>query len=232
MIRFPLRYARRNVLIGPGGEAAALYRAGTVSYPFLPAAEKWGLLRRLERFGHLVGADFSIWRVQRAYPAERYARELEGTADPRHADPEAWRTYLRGHESRLAELGSCVPEVYLAVSLGEPSKGQLRSLDRARRRVEELAGVGGPRPLSGAELRELAAAERRCFERLSALLGLRRATTARAPVAAAPRRLPGRRRARAGGGLGARRPGLSRTARARPPTSRSGTTSGAAPTRR
>src|SRR5207342_1613817 len=33
---FPLRYARRNVLLGPGGEAAALYRAEPVSYPFLP----------------------------------------------------------------------------------------------------------------------------------------------------------------------------------------------------
>lgn len=177
MIGFPLRYARGNVLIGPGGEAAALYRAQTVSYPFLSAAEKWGLLRRLERFGHLVGADFSIWRVQRAYPAERYAGGLVGTADPRHADPDAWLAYLRGHETRLAELGSSVPEVYVAVSLGERPKGQLRSLDRARRRVEEMAGVGGPRPLSGAELGELAAAERRCFERLSALLGLRRAST-------------------------------------------------------
>ncbi len=177
MTRFPLRYARRNVLIGPGGEAAALYRTGTVSYPFLPDAGKWGLLRRLERFGHLVGADFSIWRVQRAYPAERYATELERAADPRHADPEAWRAYLRGHEARLLDLGSCMPEVYLAVSLGEPPKGQLRSLDRARRRVEEIAGVGGPCPVSGAELRELAAAERRCFERLSALLGLQRART-------------------------------------------------------
>ncbi len=177
MIRFPLRYARRNVLIGPGGEAAALYRAATVSYSFLPVAEKWGLLRGLERFGHLVGTDFSIWRVGRAYPAGRYARELAGTADPRHADPDAWRAYLHGHQARLAELGSSLPEVYVAVSLGEPPKGYLRSLDRARRAVEEMAGVGGPRPVSGRELRELAGAERRCFDRLSALLGLRRART-------------------------------------------------------
>ena len=73
MTGFPLRYARRNVLIGPGGEAAALYRADTIAYPFLLPAEKWALLRRLERFAHLAAADFSIWRVQRAYPAERYA---------------------------------------------------------------------------------------------------------------------------------------------------------------
>ena len=232
MIRFPLRYARRNVLIGPGGEAAALYRAGTVSYPFLPEEGKWSLLRRVERFGHLVGADFSIWRVQRAYPAERYAAELEGAADPRHADPKAWRTYLRGHEARLAELGSCVPEVYLAVSLGERERGTLRSLDRARRRVEEIAGVGGPRPISGAELRGLASAERRCFERLSGLLGSAAGEHLGAPVAAAPRRLPRRRRARARPELEARRPGCRGRRGRADATSRSGTISGAAPTRR
>lgn len=177
MSGFPLRYARGNVLIGPGGEAAALYRARAVSFPFAPLAEKWALLRRLERFAHLAGADFSLWRVQRAYPAERYAEELAPGADPRHADPEAWRRYLEGHQERLTELDSSLPEVYVAVSLGERSEGLLRSLDRARRRIEEIAGVGAPRPLSAGELEELAAAEQRCFERLAGLLGLRRATT-------------------------------------------------------
>jgi hypothetical protein len=175
---FPLRYARRNLLIGSGGEAAALYRAETVSYPFLPVSEKWALLHRLERFGHLVGADFSIWRVQRSYPAGRYAAGLQGSADKRHADPEGWRRYLEGHQGRLAELDSHLPEVYVAVSLGEPAKGYLRGLDRARRRVEELAGVAGPRPISGRELEALAAAEERAFARLSGIAGLRWATKA------------------------------------------------------
>ena len=179
MTGFPLRYARGNLLIGRGGEAAALYRAGTVSYPFLPLAEKWALLHRLERFGHLVGADFSIWRVQRAYPAERYAEELAGLADAHHADPEAWGRYLEGHEARLAELDSHLPEVYLAVSLAEPQgeSGIVRSFGRARRRAEELAGVGTSRPVSGSELEALAAAEQRAFDRLSGVLSLRRAST-------------------------------------------------------
>jgi hypothetical protein len=174
---FPLRYARRNVLIGHGGEAAALYRAQPVAYPFLPSAEKWALLHRLERFGHLVGADFSIWRVQRSYPAERYTAELAGTADPEYADREGWRRYLGGHQHRLADLDSHLPEIYIAVALQEPPRGHLRSLDRARRRVEELAGVRGPLPISGAELEGLAAAEQSTFERLAATVGLRRATT-------------------------------------------------------
>jgi hypothetical protein len=174
---FPLRYARRNVLIGAGGEAAALYRAEPVSYPFLPVAEKWALLHRLERFGHLVGADFSLWRVQRAYPADRYAAELSGAADPEHAAAEGWGRYLAGHQERLAELESHLPEIYLAVALQERPRGHLRSLDRARRRVEELAGVGGPRPVAGAEMAALAEAEERTFQRLAGIGRLRRATT-------------------------------------------------------
>jgi hypothetical protein len=175
---FPLRYARRNVLIGPGGQAAALYRAEPVAYPFLPGSEKGALLHRLERFGHLVGTDFSIWRVQRAYPADRYAGDLEAAADARHAEGDGWRRYLQGHQERLADLDSHLPEIYVAVSLVEPAKGHLRSLDRARRRVEELAGVGSPRPISGSELETLAVAEQRTFDRLAGTVGLRRATTA------------------------------------------------------
>ena len=177
MSAFPLRYARRNVLIGPGGEAAALYRTAPVSYPFLPVSEKWALLHRLERFGHLVGADFSLWRVQRSYPAERYAAELAGSADERHADLAGWGRFLAGHQVRLGELESHLPEIYIAVALQEPVKGHLRALDRARRRVEEIAGVGGPSPISGAELQALASAEERTFQRLGAVVGLRRATT-------------------------------------------------------
>jgi hypothetical protein len=179
MTTFPLRYARRHVLVGPGGEAAALYRADTIAYPFLPVAEKWGLLRRLERFAHLAGADFSIWRVQRAYPAERYAPDLADLADERYADATGWRRYLEGHAARLRELGSHVPEVYLAVSLSEDGRGPsaLRSFGRLRHRVEEVAGVGGPQPISGRELEALAAVEQRTFDRLSGALPLERAST-------------------------------------------------------
>jgi AAA-like domain len=183
VIRFPLRYARANLLIGHDGRAAALYRLATIAYAYLPAADKWLLLRRLERFAHVVGADFSLWRVQRAYPAERYARELEGLADRRHADLRGWRDYLAAHQARLAELTSHVPEVYLAVSLANESAAAIgsaltRSVDRARRRLEELAGVAGATPVSDRELEALAVAERRVFDRLAGLLGVTRASTA------------------------------------------------------
>ena len=71
---FSLRYARGNVLVGRGGDSAALYRLGMTSYPYLPTGEKWTLQRRLQRLAHTLSADFSLWRVNRAYPAAQYVR--------------------------------------------------------------------------------------------------------------------------------------------------------------
>ncbi len=144
---FPLRYAKGNVLLGRGGEAAGLYRLAMTSYPYLPTGEKWALQRRLQRLAHTISADFSLWRVNRAYPADRYVQHTAGLLDGRHQDPQAWQTFLEGHRERLRELGSHIPECYLAVSLAGSTptsvgSGLVRGVDRVRRRVEELAGIG------------------------------------------------------------------------------------------
>ncbi len=178
----PLTYARTNVLFGPGEERAALYRLGEVSYPFLPVAEKWRWLRRLERFAALVGTDFSLWRVARAYPAERYPEAMAGLLDERGQSREAWQRFLTSQQQRLAALASHSPEIYLAVTLVHDrprgaGAGMVRSLDRARRRVEAIAGIAGPTPVGGAELELLAGLEERVFERLRAALPARRATS-------------------------------------------------------
>jgi hypothetical protein len=181
-VSFPLRYAHRNVLIGRGGDAAGLYRLAMTTYPYLPVGEKWALQRRLQRLAHTVAADFSLWRVNRAYPAERYVAHTEQLLDDRHQTPEAWRVFLEGHEQRLRELGSHTPEVYLAVSLAADrpagmGSGLVRGMDRVRRRVEDLAGVGVASPIPAAELSELATREQRVFERLNGVLAARRART-------------------------------------------------------
>lgn len=181
-VRFPLRYLRGNLLFGRGGETAAVYRLGMVAYPFLPAVEKWRQLRRLERWATVVAADFSLYRVARAYPAERYVEEGAALLDARGQDPEAFADYLRGHERRLAGLASHVPELYAVVSLAEPAAsglagGMVRSVDRARRRVEDLAGVAAMRPIAGRELEALATSEQRVFDQLRGVLGCERATT-------------------------------------------------------
>lgn len=179
---FPLRYARQNVLFGPGGERAAMYRLGMVAYPFLPAAEKWRWLHVLERFATVAGADFTVLRVNRAYPADRYVSDTLRLLDERGQDAAAFQEFLEGHERRLSALASHVPELYAIVSLQDPSPegfggGLLRSVDRARRRLEDLAGVGAMAPVSRAELDGLAVAEQRMFEQVRAILPCERATT-------------------------------------------------------
>jgi hypothetical protein len=181
-VSFPLRYARGNVLLGRGGEAAGLYRLSMTSYPYLPVGEKWALQRRLQRLAHTISADFSLWRVNRAYPADRYVAHTAGLLDERHQDSGAWRAFLEGHRERLCELGSHIPEVYLAVSLAGRiptgfGSGLVRRVDHARRRIEELAGIGVASPVSGGELSELARSEQRIYERLNGVIPARRART-------------------------------------------------------
>src|ERR1022692_636533 len=119
MNRFPLSYAHSNLLFSQNGGCVALYRLGMVSYPFRAVSGKWDLQRRLERLAHTVAADFSLWRVNRAYPTRSYVRDTLGLLDPRHQDKEAWEAFLAGHAERLAGMRSHVPETYLAVSLNE-----------------------------------------------------------------------------------------------------------------
>lgn len=179
---FPLRYVRGNVLVGRGGEAGAIYRLGMVGYPYLPAAEKWRWLRTLERFAATVGADFSLYRVSRSWSVEDYVASAEGRLDERGQDRDAYRAYLDTHARRLADLAAHVPELYAVVSLAESAGdglggGLLRSVDRARRRLEEVAGVAGSQPIPGGELEALATAEQRVFDQLQKVLSSRRATT-------------------------------------------------------
>ncbi len=179
---FPLRYARGNVLVGRGGEAAGLYRLAMTSYPYLPTGEKWVLQRRLQRLAHTIAADFSLWRVSRAYPADRYVQHTAGLLDERHQDPQVWRSFLEGHRERLRRLGSHIPECYIAVSLAADARigvgsALVRSVDRVRRRVEELAGIGAESLIAAGELSELATREQRVSERLNGVIHARRART-------------------------------------------------------
>lgn len=179
---FPLRYARGNLLFGRGDERVGLYRLPMVSYPFKPVADKWHELRRLERLAVTVGADFSLWRVQRAYPAERYAAQVDELLDDRHQSHANWQAYLAGHTEQLKSLASHLPELYLAVSLKDPAParfggGLIRASDRARRRIEDLAAVGSPQPVSHRDLVALAGAEQRVYEWVRRIYGAERATT-------------------------------------------------------
>ena len=177
---FPLRYAHGNVLIGQSGERAALYRLDTVSYRFPPRRDKELWFGRLAQLAYSAEADFSLWRVSRAYPVERYLDEAAEWLTSGTSDPEAWRAYAPSHRPRLLELESHLPEIYAAISLATPGTGYatglLKSADRARRKAERLLGIAGRRPLLDSELAALTAEEERLFARVGGVLPIHRAT--------------------------------------------------------
>ena len=180
--RVPAQVRARERAPRPAGGGRRAVPPGDEPYPYLPVSEKRRLAGGLRRFVQSVGADFSLWRVSRAYPADRYVEHTAALVDHRHQRPEAWQEFLAGHRDRLAELGSHIPEVYLAVALPtEQSRrlgtGLVLSVDRVRRRIEDLAGVASALPIPGRELQRIAAAEQRAYERLTGVLNARRATT-------------------------------------------------------
>jgi hypothetical protein len=145
-----LRYARANLLLGPGDEALALYRLAPTGYPLLADAEKWTLQRELERLAHAVGADFSLWRV-----------------------------YRQSNDDNSNANGRRV-EVYLGVALSTETEVRiggalLAGADRLRERLPTL--TRSPGTVSAVRLAALAEAEQRVHERLAGAVSLRRART-------------------------------------------------------
>ena len=195
MSAFPLRYAHQNVLFGEADARAALYRVSCISYPFMPAADKREWLGRLARFAYAVEADFSLWRVNRAYPAERYVAQAEPMLDRRHQRPEAWRSYLEGHEAHLRTLCSFEPELYLAIALKPEQPGAARRRAHARDgpRAPPTGGIARSQRWRADRRRRAGRPDRRRGARVSSRGGMSARAArddARAAVAAAPRRLP------------------------------------------
>lgn len=169
-----LRYARANLLIGPGDESAALYRLDGVNYPLTSASEKWGVQAQLEHLAHAVQADFSLWRVTRGISGGAYKPSAGSSA--------ALAALLDGHRDAIDQLDARGPEVYLAVNLTAGSGhrlggGLLDAADRARARVTSVVSRRPTASIAAADLARLAEAEARLFERLSTVVGLRRAYT-------------------------------------------------------
>lgn len=65
-------FALSNIMIDQSGEAWAVYRINSVSYPLLPETRKLALLGNLAAFAAGASGDFTIWRVHRAAGTEVY----------------------------------------------------------------------------------------------------------------------------------------------------------------
>lgn len=131
-MRAPVREVRGNVLFGYGGERSAYFRVPTISYELLRDKVKRGELDAWAWFAQTVEADFTIYRVGRAYPAEEYTQRAAAIADPRRVYADRWRAYLDAQQPRVAALSSVDPEVYIRV--------ELRPERRRRRAAPELVG--------------------------------------------------------------------------------------------
>lgn len=169
----PFKMLHRNVVVGHGDQHRALYRLDTCSYPFLGNPAKAGERDMLARFAYSIAASFTLYRACRAYPAAGYVEQGMTMLNP-VADPEPWRAYLTGHQHRLKELGSFVPEVYLAIHLSTK-----RAAGESRR---EQAAAALARARRGAlilrrDLDALDRAEERTLRLAGTLLPIRRATT-------------------------------------------------------
>ena len=119
-----------------------------------------------------------MWRVAAFLPGRSLPRQLAGLPT-RHAEEERWPAPWTATSDRLAGLDSHLPEVYLAVSLSEGRRGGgIRSLGRARRSLEEVAGVRRRVRSRAPSWRPSPRAERRTSIALAPTVDLRRATTA------------------------------------------------------
>lgn len=177
-MRPPLRFATRNLLFPRSlDEAWALYRLETISYEGLTTPDKLALLSTIARFAYAVRADFSIYRVNRAWSAGDYEQRATAMLDPRHGDRDGWAAHLAGHRQTLAGRTVMRPEVYLAIRLpgrAASAPGTPRELlDTVRRAV----GLDNPVTISEQRLRELAAAEAATFAQLGDHLPCERATS-------------------------------------------------------
>lgn len=177
---FPLRYAHGNILVGRGRERGAIYRVNPISYPYLRDKGSWA--SRLQLFTHDVGANFSLYRVNREYPVEAYIQQVMAGLDNRYGTEKALRKFVEQQGSKIDDRRAYFPEFYLVpqiktdasegfgVSLG-------RDLEHAWFGMEELLGVHKFRSISKTEIKGLIDVEEEMHSTVTDRLPARRATT-------------------------------------------------------
>jgi hypothetical protein len=126
----PLQSVSGNVIV-TDGQPAGVYRVDTKSFEFLSDAEKERLWAKLSWWFLQVEANFSIYRVCRSYPSERYVANTVSMIDERFADRARWERLLDEHEKRIESMRSFTPEVYFVVSLRK-SRNLISNLQRGR----------------------------------------------------------------------------------------------------
>jgi AAA-like domain len=113
---FPLSAVRGNIIFS-GGRAAGVYRSSTINFHYLQEARKLDLHERLAGWMMSAGADFSIYRVCREYPADLYVADTINLMEEGAADRGELERLLEGHAERMRSMHSFLPEVYTVIGL-------------------------------------------------------------------------------------------------------------------
>jgi len=140
--KLPIEKIVGNV-ISARGATSAVYRVETKSFEFLSETQKMNLHAKLAWWMLKVEADFSIYRVNREYPADAYVADTVNLIDERYADRAQWEALLDRHAEHMRSMRSFSPEVYFVISLKPQSRIPLRrtSNDSALMRDAEQAAL-------------------------------------------------------------------------------------------
>jgi hypothetical protein len=144
-----LTFAHGNLLLGPAGQAMALYRLEMVAYPLLGDAAKWTLQQNLERLADVVQADFSLWRVFRQAGDGRAAEVYLGVSLAEGAAGGMGGALLAAADQLRAQAARLLRRPALRVVTG----ARLAQLTEAEHQLHERLGpVVGLRPAHTREL--------------------------------------------------------------------------------
>ena len=123
-MRTPIAFTYGNCVFADGmRDAWAVFAAEVSSYQWLSEDGKrsrfLGLLGALES----LEADVQILRIGSGPDAARYAPDRDATSErSTRGHARALASYIERHVDRLAELGSSLPAVFIAVSLRDPER--------------------------------------------------------------------------------------------------------------
>jgi hypothetical protein len=177
-MRRPLTFAWGNVLFGRDAtDAWAVYRVATQSYAGLTVQAKKDVLAALAGFAFSIGADFQLLRVSRAWSVSGYRDGARAIADSRHAHAARLDAYLADHMAHLDQRRIARPEVFIAVTLGQPADDVSEGLRRHVRSLASLVGLSDARGITQRELETVLAQEQRAFACAADFLDCERATT-------------------------------------------------------
>lgn len=170
----PHHFLTGNLLFRTPSDAWAVYELEAQSYPGLPDARKIEVGERLEALAYVLGSDFQLLRISRAFDAEAYERAALSTLDPRNGRRQAFARHLAEHRELLSGRGATRTEIYLAVRLDPRPGGPLGGLGGAWRALADRLGLEDGAGVGGASLDALRASEDAVHQRVLGYLDARR----------------------------------------------------------